>query len=258
MLSEDQGKGGHHNPQRLLTDKPFRNTICYMKYDNVSLALSTTPGAVDGYAERVARVIPGLRDLHRMIGLLLAEYVPADGRILVLGAGGGLELKALAEAQPGWHFDGVDPSAQMLQQARAILGDLVSRVTFYEGYIDDAPEGPYDGATCLLTLHFLPEDERRRTVKEISHRLKPGAPFTAVHHSFPTDEQDKWLSRNAAFVTAAGVPASQAQKGIKTMKERLPVLAPETDEAILRGAGFSEIELFYAAFTFKGWVCRKT
>ena len=28
-------------------------------------------------------------------------------------------------------------------------------------------------------------------------------------------------------------------------------------EAILRDAGFTDIELFYAALTFKGWVCRK-
>lgn len=224
------------------------------------MSFSIDPSAVEGYAERVTRYVPGLRDLHRMAILLLAERVAVDGRILVLGAGGGLELKAFAEAQPGWRFDGVDPSAEMLQQARDMLGSMVKRVTFHEGYIDDAPEGPFDGATCLLTLHFLPEDERRRTVREISRRLKPDAPFIAAHHSFPIEgkDKDKWLSRNAAFVVAAGVSASQAQKNIATMKERLPVLAPERDEAIFRDAGFHDVELFYAAFTFKGWVCCRT
>ena len=38
------------------------------------------------------------------------------------------------------------------------------------------------------------------------------------------------------------------------MKEHLPVLSPEEDEALLRAAGFSDVELFYAALTFKGWV----
>ena len=42
--------------------------------------------------------------------MLLAERVPEDGRLLVVGAGGGLELKSLADEHPGWTFDGVDPS----------------------------------------------------------------------------------------------------------------------------------------------------
>lgn len=39
------------------------------------------------------------------------------------------------------------------------------------------------------------------------------------------------------------------------MRDRLPALSPEQDEAILREAGFSDIQQFYAGFTFKGWVC---
>ncbi|WP_116521952.1 class I SAM-dependent methyltransferase [Achromobacter insuavis] len=221
------------------------------------MSFTNTPGASEDYAERVARHVPGLRDLHRMIGVLMAEQAPDDGRLLVLGAGGGLELKALAETRPGWRLDGVDPSADMLRQASATLGELASRATLHQGYIDDAPEGPFDGATCLLTLHFLPAAERLRTVREVARRLRPGAPFIVAHHSFPLERRDAWLARNAAFVVAAGVPAEQARSGMQAMKEKLPVLAPEADEALLREAGFTDVELFYAALTFKGWVCRK-
>ena len=38
------------------------------------------------------------------------------------------------------------------------------------------------------------------------------------------------------------------------MKERLPVLTPEQDADLLRQAGFADVETFYAAFTFRGWV----
>ncbi|MCZ8407031.1 class I SAM-dependent methyltransferase [Achromobacter dolens] len=221
------------------------------------MSFTNTPGASDDYAERVARHVPGLRDLHRMIGLLMTEQAPDDGRLLVLGAGGGLELRTLAETRPGWRLDGVDPSADMLRQATATLGDLAPRAALHQGYIDDAPEGPFDGATCLLTLHFLPAAERLRTVREVARRLRPGAPFIVAHHSFPLERRDAWLARNAAFVVAAGVPAEQARSGMQAMREKLPVLAPEADEALLREAGFIDVELFYAALTFKGWVCRK-
>ena len=47
------------------------------------------------YVQGPPRQVPGFDGLHRMMSLLLAERVPADGRILVLGAGGGLEIKSL-------------------------------------------------------------------------------------------------------------------------------------------------------------------
>ncbi|MGO4450849.1 class I SAM-dependent methyltransferase [Phyllobacterium sp. TAF24] len=220
----------------------------------------SNPDIVSGYAARTAQLVPGLHDLHLMTGLLLAERAPADARVLVLGAGGGMELGVLAQMQPHWRFDGVDPSAEMLQLARTNLGAQASRVAFHEGYIDSAPEGPFDAATCLLTLHFLPEEERRQTLRAVQQRLKPGAPFVAAHHSFPNEgaELDKWLTRYAAFAAATGAPISLTANGIRTMKERLPVLSPAMDETILRQAGFSNIELFYAGFTFRGWVAYKS
>ena len=210
---------------------------------------------VSGYAENAARMVPGLRDLPKMAAALLAERAPADARILVLGAGGGLALKAFGDMQPAWRFDGVDPSAEMLQLARTTLGPLASRVRLHEGYIDTAPIGPFDGATCLLTLHFLPRAERLETLKQLHVRLKAGAPLVVVHHSFPNEgpDQDRWLQRSAAFAVASGMPSAQA-RNILALKDRLPVLSPEQDAGLLSEAGFMHVELFYCAFTFKGWV----
>lgn len=214
------------------------------------------PAAVASYAENARRQVPGLRDLHKMAGVLLAERAPTAARILVLGAGGGLELKAFAEMQPGWLFDGVDPSKEMLELARTTLGDFASRVRFQEGYIDSAPTGPFDGAACLLTLHFLPRAERLGTLRELFERLKPGAALVVAHHSFSSEgpDPDKWLKRNAAYGIASGVPAAQAEGSISALRERLPVLSPQQDADLLREAGYVDIELFYCAFTFKGWV----
>jgi tRNA (cmo5U34)-methyltransferase len=214
------------------------------------------PKSVARYAEGPPRFVPGFADLHRMTTLLLAERVAEDARVLVLGAGGGLELKVFAEAHPGWAFDGVDPANEMLKLAERTLGPLVPRVRLHQGYIDDAPEGPFDAATCLLTLHFLAREERRRTATEIRRRLKPGAPFVAAHSSFSQNEGERalWLSRYAAFATASGADPDQAQNARAAIEAHLNLLSPEQDEAILRDAGFSGVSLFYAAFTWRGWV----
>jgi tRNA (cmo5U34)-methyltransferase len=229
-----------------------------MPDDAVSTLLApfSDPDAVARYVAGPPRFVPGFADLQRMASVLLAERVPPAGRVLVLGAGGGLELKAFAEAQPGWTFDGVDPSAEMLKLAVRTLGPLASRVRLHEGYIDDAPEGPFDGATCLLTLHFLAAEERRRTAAEIRRRLKPGAPFVAAHSSFPQDDGQRgpWLSRYAAFAVASGADPAQAETARASVDAHLNLLSPEQDEAILREAGFSDVTPFYAAFTWRGWV----
>jgi tRNA (cmo5U34)-methyltransferase len=215
----------------------------------------TDPQAVARYAEGPPRNVPGYHAMQRMTTLLLAERVPADARVLVVGAGGGLELKAFAEAHPGWTFDGVDPSAEMLRLAQQTLGVLASRATLHRGYVDDAPTGPFDAATCLLTLHFLTVEERRHTASEVHRRLTPGAPFVVAHLSMPQgDTRALWLSRYSAFLIASGVDPDKAANARAAIDARLHILAPEQDEAILRDAGFSNVSLFYAGFTFRGWV----
>jgi tRNA (cmo5U34)-methyltransferase len=214
------------------------------------------PEAVARYLDGPVRMVPGFHHLQRMAALLLAERVPDSGRVLVLGAGGGLELKVFAEYGSGWRLDGVDPSADMLELARQTLGPLASRVQFHEGTIDVAPEGPFDGATCLLTLHFLSREERLRTLVEVRRRLAPGAPFVVAHHSFPQapGEKSLWLERFAAFATLSGMPASRMREAAEAIGDRLPAMSPEEDAAMLGEAGFKEVALFYAAFTFRGWV----
>ena len=195
--------------------------------------------------------------MQRMAAILIAEHAPRDARVLVLGAGGGLEMKAFAESSPGWSFDGVDPSAEMLELAAKTLGPLASRARLTNGLIDDAPSAPFDAATSLLTLHFLDEKERLRTATQVHRRLKPGAPIVVAHFSVPNDtaeERDRWLSRYVEFATASGVSRPDAEAAREAIDEQVPILTPDQDKAILQQAGFTDVTEFYTAFTFRGWV----
>lgn len=204
------------------------------------------------YAEGPPRKVPGFAGLHRMMSQLLAERVPNDGRVLVLGAGGGLELKALADDHAGWTFDGVDPSADMLETAEQIAAAHLDRITLHEGYIDSAPDGPFDGATCLLTFHFIAREQRLETLRQIRRRLKPGAPFVLAHISFAQTEPERstWIARHVTF----GGTAPASAEAIHAISTRLTILAPEEEEAMLIEAGFADVTLFYAGLSFRGWV----
>lgn len=216
----------------------------------------TDPNAIAAYADGPPRLVPGFADMQRMCLLLLAENAPPDARILVLGAGGGLELEVFAQAQAQWQFDGVDPSAEMLQLAKTRLHAHLHRVRLHQGTIAVAPPGPFDAACCLLTLHFIEREERRRTLAEVRRRLKPGAPFVAAHFSFPQEAavRGRWLARCTDFAILSGVDPDKARAREKGLGAQLPILSPQDDEAVLREAGFSGVELFYAALGFRGWV----
>jgi tRNA (cmo5U34)-methyltransferase len=205
------------------------------------------------YAEGPPRQVPGFAGLHRMTSMLLAERVPEDGRLLVVGAGGGLELKSLADDHPGWTFDGVDPSADMLRTAERTVEPHRARIRLHEAYVEAAPPGPFDGATCLLTLHFVPGDRRLGMLREIRRRLSPDAPFVAAHVSLPRAEPERstWIARHVAF---GGVRGADAERARQMMAAKLSILSPEEDEALLRQAGFSDVGLFYAGLSFRGWV----
>lgn len=212
--------------------------------------------SASAYHQGPRRQVPGFEALHRMASILLAEKMPVDGRLLVLGAGGGLEIRALATDHKGWSFQGVDPSADMLRLADRTVAAFADRVSLCQGYIADAPAGPYDGATSLLTFHFIPRGSRLETLREIHARLVAGAPLVLAHLSFPQSEPERsaWIARHVAFGADEDSGEAQIENSRRAIATHLTILSPEEEEDMLRQAGFRHISLFYAGLGFRGWV----
>lgn len=214
----------------------------------------SNPDAITSYIENAHRNVPGLTDLHRMMMLLLAEQAPNAAHMLIVGAGGGMETKALAKAHPNWRFTGVDPSLAMLNLARQTVTPFLDRVELLECTVDQAPLGLFDGATCLLTLHHIDRNERLQTLREIRRRLKPRARIVIAGHSAFGANPESWMTRSVAFGTRTDLNWAKAADTGRIMAARLPLLTPIEEAEQLREAGFEDIELFYAAFSFRGWV----
>ena len=86
-------------------------------------------------------------------------------------------------------------------------------------------------------------------------RLKPGARLVVAHHSCPAASDPKpWLARSIAFADRASGDPAKASASAEAMLTRLPILTSDEDEVLFRRAGFTDVALFYAAFSFRGWV----
>jgi SAM-dependent methyltransferase len=92
----------------------------------------------------------------------------------------------------------------------------------------------YDGAACLLTLHFLDSSERLRTLKEIRRRLKPDARLVVAHHSVPSGRAERWMTRSAAFADRAGIDWEKARASAARMAV-LPLLSVAQEEGWVFG-----------------------
>lgn len=216
--------------------------------------------------ERVGRYVeagppaftPGHDGLLKMIGVLLGEVMPDDGRVLIVGAGGGLETRYLASIEAGWNFVGVDPASAMLDLARAVAGPAAGdRMTLIEGTVFDAPAGPFDAATCILVLGLIPDDgSKLSTLQEVRRRLKAGAPFIVVDQCIDLSAPDapRRLDRYAKYALRSGVAIETVANARAAISASTSMVAESRDAALLDEAGFHDIELFYTGLAWRGWV----
>ena len=201
---------------------------------------------------------PGHGGLLQMIGVLLGEAMPDAGELLVVGAGGGLEIRYLATVEDQWRFVGVDPAGAMLDLARALAGPATGdRMILINGTVVDVPPGPYDATTCILVLGLIPDDgSKLSTLEEVRRRLKPGAPLVLVDQCIDLSAPDaiRRLERYGRYALRSGVPADTVMKAKAAIGASTTMVPEWRNAELLRQAGFRDIELFYAGMAWKGWV----
>jgi ubiquinone/menaquinone biosynthesis C-methylase UbiE len=120
----------------------------------------------------------------------LADYLNLQkhGRYLDIGCGTGNYTCALAAQGGAW--TGLDPSARMLEAARAKFDNIV----WHLGAAENLPfeDAGFDGAVCTLAVHHFTDIDR--AFGETARVLKPGARL-AIFTVTPAQTQAYWLNR---------------------------------------------------------------
>lgn len=216
------------------------------------------------YDRRVRDAIPGYEALHQLACMVVAETTGGHGRVLVVGAGTGGECIALAQACPALHVVGVDPAGDMLAHAERKVAEhgLNARVRLYPSQVADLPKfEPFDAATLLLVLHFLPDDgAKAELLSDIAQHLKPGAPLI-LGDLFGPAWDDPWQAELRTFWAhlqkSAEIPLEDIIRGFRHVDRNIhPVTETRLTELLVE-AGFEPPRQFFRALCFGGWLTRR-
>jgi tRNA (cmo5U34)-methyltransferase len=220
------------------------------------------PMPVGEYAQTVARVNVGYDLAFTLTGCLLRSLGQPRLDLLVVGAGGGAEIARFLPTNPGWRVTGVDPSHDMLAEAKAVaerLG-LGERVSLVGGTVDDLPsDARFDAATCMYVLHFLPDDGKHALLRGIAARLRPGAPLLAVTGAQPEDGglRDDLLGAWQQYGELMGMPAERMAETIAGLAIR-PMTTEATYRSLLEQAGFTRVARYFEVLGggLTAWIAR--
>lgn len=215
-----------------------------------------------GYDKQWARMAP-LRDgLYFLLKSIFAD-LPADARILCVGAGTGTELAYLAGTFPRWRFTAVDPSVSMLDvcRQRAQAEGYIARCYFHEGYLDSLPiEDLHDGATCFLVSQFiLAQEARVEFFRAIARRLRPGGVLTSSDLASAVDSSgyDALLRVWVDMMAPAGIQPEGLERTRAAYAKDVAILPPHLIASIIESAGFEPPVQFFQAGLMHAWFSRR-
>lgn len=216
------------------------------------------------YDRSIRLFTAGYESMFLMSYAFLHSMIPEDAELLVVGAGTGMEICTFGKLNPRWKFMGVDPSAEMLSIARRKTDEanISDRVKLFNGYTHDLAETEtYDAATCVLVMHFLPDDGAKlQLLKSIAAHLKSGAPLVLVD-GFGAPGSDQFRQTVTAwklYVKAQGVDPQMVEDGFNgQILKRLQFVPEERIKSLLKVAGFENPSRFFTGFLYGGWVATK-
>jgi tRNA (cmo5U34)-methyltransferase len=142
------------------------------------------------------------------------------------------------------------------------VGNLVGDIELRKGYVDDLDqEAVFDGATCILVMHFLKDDGAKLALLEsICKRLKHGASFILVDgYGEPGSMEFEELGKAwKQYPLIHGVSNETVEDAFNERILKMVQFVPESRIVeLLRIAGFTRVFKYYSGFLYGGWMACK-
>jgi tRNA (cmo5U34)-methyltransferase len=209
-----------------------------------------------GYNQFVETWIPNYNFFMDRLPKLLSETPHKD--LLVVGCGTGNEIERFTRMPvQQWEITGIDPSPDMVKQAREKLKPFAN-IKLVEGLVSDLdPARKYGAATLLLVLHFLKDDGGKlNLLKDISDRLLPGAPFVMLDITGDKEQIKNNLKVLRHFLPD-GLDEQQVNNRLARIENELLHVSESRLSDLCVEAGFEPPVRFFQSAIYMGWLTSK-
>lgn len=208
-----------------------------------------------GYNQFVETWIPNYHYFLDCLPKILRGIYKKD--LLVVGCGTGNEIEKFIKTPERWTITGIDPSPEMIKQAKDKL-QTCDNVRLIEGVVADLDiKKKYNVATLLLVLHFLEDNgSKLNLLKDIAERLVSGATFIMLDIT----GDKKQIQQNLIIIEQLlpeGLDEEQVNNRLKRIEHELFAVSEERLSALLEEAGFETPVRFFQSSIYMGWLTKK-
>lgn len=177
--------------------------------------------------------------------------------LLVVGCGTGNEIVQFAKADQDWKITGVDPSPEMINQAKERLAKH-ENIELIEGLVSDlSQDRKYGAVTLLLVLHFLEDNgEKLNLLRQIAQRLKTEAPLVMLGIT-GDQKQMKTNLKVLKQLLPNNLDKDLLQNRLQRIENDLHYVPEERLMELCQEAGFERPIRFFQTSIYMGWITWK-
>lgn len=217
----------------------------------------------DSFDEMLERSIPEYATMRESVTLAASAFLTPGTSVLDLGCSRGEALASIA-ALPETDrisFVGLEISPPMVAAARARFeGD--ARVRIEERDLRRSIYGSTVVSSVILsvlTLMFVPVNYRLRLLRECRDILHEGGALILVEKTLGEGPvlDDVFAANYHAKKVLSGYSPDEVERKRLALEGVLVPMPGSFTEEMLRRSGFREVDTFWAAFSFRGWVAVK-
>lgn len=210
------------------------------------------------FDDMIARSIPDYASMRTIVEAFAARYGAEGGTLLDLGCSTGLSIHAFLNRAR--RIVGVEVSDSMLDVVRERFGSFLN-VEIQE--LDLRTSFPavtdVDVALSVFTLQFIPVEHRRRVVRDVFEALRPGGAFIVAEKVLGESARNQaaFVDTYHDFKQAQGYTREEVDRKALALEGRLVANTAAENVAMLRAAGFRDVECIWRWVNFAAWVAVK-
>lgn len=215
-------------------------------------------GVADVFDDMVSRSVPYYEEMQRMVCELARDFATPNSNLYDIGCSTATTMLAMNDTvDPTVKFIGIDNSADMLAKGeqKAKTAGVTRPIEFvnadlHQGfYVDNASV-----VTMLLTLQFARPLHRERIIKMLYDGMNDNGALILIEKltSENTVFNRLFIDHYYDFKRRNGYSETEIAKKREALENVLIPYRYEENEALLKGAGFRHVEVFFRWYNFCG------